>query len=173
MASIRCGSKQQEFRLREYHAFLASIEPKRARFKRRQQAAFEAERERWARAGPIAFVEAPDATSSRSRTRGRMPEGCRAVRSPVTASVWNIAVEAGQRVEAGREADRAGSDEDGDRGGGAQRRDVIEMLNCAQGALVLAGQNLVTLRQEVGCVKLNRSARCASCIGRARRSRRT
>jgi urea carboxylase len=27
---------------------------------------------------------------------------------------------------------------------------VIEVLNCVKGAMVLAGQNLVTLRQEVG-----------------------
>jgi biotin carboxyl carrier protein len=26
---------------------------------------------------------------------------------------------------------------------------IIEVLNCAKGAMVLAGQNLVTLRQEV------------------------
>ena len=31
-----------------------------------------------------------------------MPEGCRPVCSPVTASVWNIAVEPGQRVQAGQ-----------------------------------------------------------------------
>ena len=48
-------------------------------------------------------------SSSRAgdRRRGRssldaLPEGCRAVCSPVTASVWNIAVEAGQRVQAGQ-----------------------------------------------------------------------
>jgi urea carboxylase len=39
-----------EFRLRDYHAFLKSIEAEAARCKRRQQAAFEEERARWARA---------------------------------------------------------------------------------------------------------------------------
>ena len=35
-----------------YHAFLASIQGEAAGFKRRQQEAFEAERERWAGADP-------------------------------------------------------------------------------------------------------------------------
>jgi urea carboxylase len=46
-----------EFRLREYHAFLKSIEAEAAACKRRQQAAFDEERERWARAGKAAKVQ--------------------------------------------------------------------------------------------------------------------
>src|SRR4051812_31034301 len=40
--------EEQDFRIRDYHAFLKSIEPESAAFKARQQAAFDAERERWA-----------------------------------------------------------------------------------------------------------------------------
>jgi urea carboxylase len=47
-----------EFRLRDYHAFLQSIETEAATCKQRQQAAFEEERERWARAARPAVVEA-------------------------------------------------------------------------------------------------------------------
>jgi len=50
--------EQGEFRLREYHAFLKSIEPEAIACKRRQQAAFEEERERWARAAKAAKVSA-------------------------------------------------------------------------------------------------------------------
>jgi urea carboxylase len=50
--------EQGEFRLREYHAFLKSIETEAAACKGRQQAAFEEERERWARAGKAAEVSA-------------------------------------------------------------------------------------------------------------------
>jgi urea carboxylase len=48
--------EQGEFRLRDYHAFLQSIEAEAAACKRRQQAAFEEERERWARAAKSAEV---------------------------------------------------------------------------------------------------------------------
>jgi urea carboxylase len=45
-----------EFRLRDYHAFLKSIEAEAAACKRRQQTAFEEERERWARAAKATEV---------------------------------------------------------------------------------------------------------------------
>jgi urea carboxylase len=40
--------EEEEFRLRDYHRFLAGIQPSAAAFKARQQAAFVEERERWA-----------------------------------------------------------------------------------------------------------------------------
>src|SRR5204863_945807 len=88
------------FSMREYRAFLASIAPEARAAKQRQQAAFEAERERWAAAGQPAFVEAADDLPP--PTAGDVPEGCEAVRSPMTASVWHVAVQPGQRVEAGQ-----------------------------------------------------------------------
>lgn len=136
-----------QFRLRDYHQFLQSIESSAADFKSRQQEAFEAERERWAIAGADQFAEsaAPETVSSQGDTV--MPEGCRAVRSPTTASVWKVSVEPGQRVAAGErlivlEAMKM------EIAVVAPFAGVIEKLNCAKGALVMAGQNLVTLRQE-------------------------
>ena len=74
-----------------------------------------------------------------------VPEGCRAVSSPVTASVWSIAVELGQWVEAGQrlivlEAMKMEIVVTAPAGG------VLEKLHCSTGALVLAGQRLVTIR---------------------------
>jgi urea carboxylase len=134
--------EEAEFRVREYHAFLRSIEPEAAAFKRRQQAAFEAERERWARAP---YVPPPEVEALASDHLATVPEGCRAVASPVTASVWNIAVAPGQRVEAGQklivlEAMKM------EIAVAAPAAGVVEGLNCAPGALVSAGQHLVTLR---------------------------
>jgi len=135
--------EEREFRLREYHEFLRSIEGDAASFKRTQQEAFLAERERWAAAH---YEEAP-AAEIEDIGEPAIPEGCRAVRSPVTASVWNIAVEAGQQVQAG---DRLVVLE-------AMKMEIavsapfagtIERLNCAPGALVSAGQHLLTVRQE-------------------------
>jgi urea carboxylase len=137
----------QDFRLKDYHAFLASIEPETSAFKRRQQEAFEEERDRWARAGADPFVQ-PQSEPSEPAEPEAVPAGCRPVRSPVTASVWNIAVEPGQRVEMGQklivlEAMKM------EIAVAAPAAGIVEKLNCAKGALVTAGQHIVTLRQEV------------------------
>lgn len=68
---------------------------------------------------------------------------------PTTASVWKVSVEPGQRVIAGEklivlEAMKM------EIAVAAPMAGVIEVLNCVKGAMVLAGQNLVTLRQEAG-----------------------
>jgi urea carboxylase len=131
------------FSMREYHAFLRSIDPEARAFKQRQQAAFEAERERWAAAGQPEFVEPPDDLPS--ATPGELPEGCEAVRAPMTASVWQIAVEPGQRVEAGQrilvlEAMKMEVEII------AHTEGIVELLHCAKGAMVTAGQNLATVR---------------------------
>ena len=136
----------REFRLKDYHAFLASVENESAAFKRTQQAAFDAERERWAAAGADQFREPPEVDLAAAPVDA-VPEGCRPVCSPVTANVWNVAVETGQRVEAGQrlivlEAMKM------EIAVAAPFAAVIEKLNCAPGSLVTAGQNLVTLRQE-------------------------
>jgi urea carboxylase len=138
--------EEQDFRLKDYHAFLRSIEPEAAAFKRHQQEAFEQERERWAAAGADRFVQ-PQERDEPPAAPESVPEGCRPVRAPVTASVWNIAVKPGQRVEAGQklivlEAMKM------EIAVSAPWAGTIETLNCAKGALVSAGQHLITLRQE-------------------------
>jgi urea carboxylase len=131
------------FSLRAYHEFLRSTETQARSFKSRQQAAFLAERERWAAAGQPEFVEPPD--DFPVRTEAHIPVGCAAVRSPMTASVWQIAIEPGQRVEAGQtilvlEAMKT------EVAIVAPSEGVVELLHCAKGGLVTAGQNLATLR---------------------------
>jgi urea carboxylase len=138
----------QEFRLRDYHAFLKSTESEAAAFKKCQQAAFEEERERWAAAGLDAVVDAgADVAPNLAAGSGEIPEGCEAVRSPVTASVWNVAVETGQRVEAGQklmvlEAMKM------EIAVASPSAGTVESLSVAPGALVSAGQRLITLRPE-------------------------
>ncbi|HWC97497.1 MAG TPA: urea carboxylase [Candidatus Sulfopaludibacter sp.] len=140
-------TESQDFRLFDYHAFLRSIEGESAAFKRTQQEAFLAERQRWAESGLDTYREPPDVAAPEG-AEDRVPEGCRAVASPVTASVWNIAVQAGQRVEAGDrllvlEAMKM------EIAVAAPFAGIVERLNCSPGALVSAGQNLITVRQEV------------------------
>jgi urea carboxylase len=134
----------REFRLREYHAFLKSIKTEAEVFKTHQQAAFEAERERWAAAGQAEYIEPPEATGP--SPEADVPEGCSPVRSPISASVWNVAVEAGQRVEAGQklmilEAMKT------EIAVTAPRAGIVHSLACAAGALVWAGQTLLLLAE--------------------------
>jgi len=139
----RLDIEQTDFKLRDYHAFLRDIAPEAAAFKKNQQAAFVAERERWAAAGHPEFVEPPDETPS--AVPAGIPEGCEAVRAPMTASVWQVAVEPGQRVEAGErivvlEAMKM------EFVVVAPAEGVIEVVHCSRGGIVSAGQNLATLR---------------------------
>jgi len=134
----------REFRLREYHAFLKSIKTEAEAFKKHQQAAFEAERERWAAAGQAEYIEPPEAVEPAAETD--VPEGCSPVRSPISASVWNVSVEAGQRVEAGQklmilEAMKT------EIAVTAPRAGIVHSLACAAGALVWAGQTLLLLAE--------------------------
>ena len=134
----------RQFRLREYHAFLQSIRPEAEAFKKHQQTAFEAERERWAAAGQAEYVEPPEAAGP--APEAGVPDGCSPVRSPISASVWNVAVEAGQRVEAGQklmvlEAMKT------EIAVTAPKAGIVHSLACAAGALVWAGQILLLLAE--------------------------
>ena len=117
-----------EFRLSEYHASLKSIEAEAALCKKRQQAAFDEERERWAAAGLI--TRGVRCRSERRSARfGRRPAG-RLPRRNVSHH--------GQRVEChgrarsarggGSDVDRVGGDEDGNSRCSAQRRYCREIV---------------------------------------------
>ncbi|HEY4085280.1 MAG TPA: urea carboxylase [Bryobacteraceae bacterium] len=136
------------FQLAQYRAFLESTQAEASNFKRTQQAAFDAERERWAAAGQWNDAPALDTGPAGLNSEDSIPEGCQAVPSPLTANVWNVAVTPGEPVNAGQKlvvleamkmeimvtAPVAG---------------IVEKLSCTVGTLVSAGQNLVTLRAEV------------------------
>jgi len=138
--------EQQQFSLREYHAFLNSISSEAAEFKQHQQAAFIEERQRWAAAGQAEIVQAPEELPTHDG-EDAVPRGCEAVRSPITASVWNVAVEPGQRVEAGQklivlEAMKM------EVAVSAPTAGKVEELRCREGAFVTAGQSLIVFRPE-------------------------
>ena len=137
-------------KLRDYNEFLAANAASIGLFKQRQQAAFDAERERWERSGQVHYVaEFPDEAAS-SDAPFELPADCIAVASPVSGSVWEIPIRVGQRVNIGDnlvvieamkmeiaiEADEAGT--------------VQEVL-CAQGSPVKAGQALVIVQLEDTC----------------------
>ena len=133
------------FRLREYNAFLREIAPDAARFKERQQAAFQEERERWAAAGQAEYLDAPDVALPSAQS-AVVPEGCIAVLSPVTASVWNIGVMKGQPVQAGQKLIvlEAMKTEIAVTAGVSG---TIEAIECKAGAMVSPGQQLALIRE--------------------------
>lgn len=87
-----------EFRLRDYKAFLESIRDETAAFKSLQQAAFNAERQRWAEAG---FVVSEEPSAAPVGEGLDCPDGGRFVDSPVSGSVWKVLTRAGSNVAEG------------------------------------------------------------------------
>jgi urea carboxylase len=88
------------FRLRDYQRFLdengASIEE----FRARRQAAFEREREEWARAGKLTPESAlPDTEVATEPIQ--VPDGAELVEAPLGGNLWKVHVSAGQTIEKG------------------------------------------------------------------------
>jgi urea carboxylase len=90
--------EQQTFSYAHYAAGLAANAAGITAFKTRQQAAFEAERQRWLEAGLDTFIgDSPVAADE-----GAMPAGHFGVASSVPGNIWKILVEHGAEVEAGQ-----------------------------------------------------------------------
>jgi urea carboxylase len=89
--------RDEVFSLRDYQAFLRRDADDIAAFRARQQAAFAAERERWAALPPF------DAGADDAGPDGELvlPPGCALEAAPVPGSVWKIVVAAGDRVAPG------------------------------------------------------------------------
>jgi urea carboxylase len=131
------------FRLRDYRAFLATHADSIATFKAQQQAAFEAERERWRAAGQAEYLsdEAPAAPDDEADA---LPEGAQAVASAVQGSVWQVLVQPGQAVAAGQtlvvvesmKMEFAIS---------APRAGTVLRVACRAGGAVQAGQSVAVL----------------------------
>jgi urea carboxylase len=144
---LKLKVEETVLKLREYNRLLADNADSIRVFKQRQQAAFDAERERWEQSGQSRYeAELPDEAAS-ADAPFELPADCIAVASPVTGSIWEIPVKVGQRVDVGDnlvvveamkmeiaiEADEAGT--------------VQEVL-CAHGSPVKAGQALVIVQLE-------------------------
>ena len=136
--------EEGSFHLAHYEEFLESIRSGIHSFKERQSQAFREERERWKANGLMESASTlPDLPDDETQDLA-VPEGCEAVHAPMTASVFQIAAEPGQRVSAGQKlvvldamktelviaAPTAG---------------VVRDLLCKAGQMVSAGQQLAIL----------------------------
>jgi urea carboxylase len=81
---------------------------------------------------------------------GGIPEGATAVRSSMTASVWQVPATPGQRVEAGERVVILEAMKMEVAITSPVRGEVVE-VRCAPGAIVHAGQVLAVIRSENRC----------------------
>jgi urea carboxylase len=93
-------TEESSFRYSAYRAWLGENAASIAEFKRQQQGAFEAERERWRAAGQDVVASAGPSIVEEIE-RPQTPPGCSALASPIAGSVWKVAAGEGARVEAG------------------------------------------------------------------------
>jgi urea carboxylase len=133
---------EERFRLNEYRVFLNTIAEDAAAFKRRQQCAFEAERDRWRAADLDRVIEAADEPPQREVRA--TPAGYKALRSPAQGSIWHIAVHAGERVKQGQRLVIVESMKMEIAIAAPMDGTVAELL-CDQGAPVMAGESLLFL----------------------------
>ena len=90
-------TEETTFRLRDYHRFLREIAPEAAAFKARQQAAFDAERERWS---ATEFDAAEPSVAPGDTSDIELPENGAFVDAAVAGNVWKILVQPGETVTA-------------------------------------------------------------------------
>jgi urea carboxylase len=87
--------EETTLRLADYRHFLAQHAASIESFRERQQRAFAEERQRWRDAG---LSEAPAMEAPPVRTVVELPDGSEPVYAPVTGSLWQLRVQAGQQV---------------------------------------------------------------------------
>ncbi len=90
--------EESQLDLGEYLSFLEKEKASIDAFRTQQRAAFDAERERWRISG---VAETPVVETSMKSAAPALPDDCIAVTSPVSGSVWQIKVAAGQLVQKG------------------------------------------------------------------------
>jgi urea carboxylase len=136
--------EESSFNLRSYHDFITSIDSEASAFRTTQREAFREERERWRLNGLLEGSAPLDAAEPEEAT-GSVPEGCEAVSSPMTASVFQIAIEPGQRISAGTKLVVLDAMKT-EILISAPASGIVEEIRCVPGKLVHAGQALVVLR---------------------------
>jgi urea carboxylase len=139
----RLEIEETTFRMATYRAFLREHQTSIDAFKQRQQTAFVAERERWARLPPPPTEDAEAAAAGES-AEVALPTGSTAVRAEIPGSVWQLLVKVGDRVAAGDkvailETMKMETPVLAPVGG------TVRAVTCAPGNLVLPGQILLAV----------------------------
>ncbi|MEO8038012.1 MAG: urea carboxylase [Betaproteobacteria bacterium] len=144
LGRYRLEIEKSTFRLDEYHRFLEENATSIASFKSTQQAAFNAERERWKALGQEAFAADTNEAEIVTNPRAAVPPNGRVVATQVAGNVWKIPVKLGDAV---REGDPLVIVE-------SMKMEIniaapcsgrVLRLFCREGGQVAAGQDLVVI----------------------------
>ncbi len=136
--------ERTSFNLAEYQAFLASIQSESLEFREKQKEAFAEERERWARDGLLESNLLSDQKDD-SVIDGRVPEGCVAVNAPMTASIYELSVAVGERVEVGQRIVVLDAMKTEIMVASPVKGEILE-VRCRPGQLVASGQSIIIIR---------------------------
>lgn len=101
LGRYRLRIEESTFDLARYNDFLTRESASIGAFKARQQAAFEAERERWQAAGLAQVADPLDTPVASGPEAVMLEDGEVAVESHVHGNVWQLKVQPGDRVQAG------------------------------------------------------------------------
>jgi len=93
--------EETTFSLREYNQFLADNNDTITAFKTRQQASFDAERERWRASGQADYASDLTVAEAAPDSELDLPENGRAIASHVAGNVWKVEVDDGAEVKQG------------------------------------------------------------------------
>jgi urea carboxylase len=138
--------EQSEFQLHAYNEFLSQIKSESEAFRAVQQYAFSEERRRWAESGELNTSPGDDVPAEVPGDL-KIPAGCAALLASTTASVWQVHVAAGDKVEAGQRVFVLEAMKMEIAVHAARAGEVVEIL-CHAGSLVNSGQALMIYRPE-------------------------
>ncbi|MBW4520607.1 MAG: urea carboxylase [Scytolyngbya sp. HA4215-MV1] len=98
---VKLEIREETFSLRQYHELLQTNADEIAVFKAKQQAAFAIERDRWVAAGEFARQEVLEEIEVPEVPEVTLPEQSEAIVAHVSANVWQVLVQPGDRVAEG------------------------------------------------------------------------
>mgnify|MGYP000544199990 CR=1 FL=1 len=139
---LKLRIEEGQFSLQQYQAFLAQQADSINAFKQAQQAAFDAERERWKASGQDGSLSEPD--HAPAAEADAVPVGASAVGSPVPGSVWKVLVQEGEQVIEGQTLAIVESMKMEFPVLAPSNGKVLQ-VRCREGGAVSAGQNVVVL----------------------------
>jgi len=138
--------EETTFSLKQYNAFLKAESSAITAFKTQQQAAFNAERERWIATGQANYSNDAEVVNDVAEALV-LSEGSRAIASHVAGNLWQVQVQVGDSVKAGDVVVIIES----------MKMEIavtapcdgkVTSLLCAAGNPVSAGQNLIVIEEQ-------------------------
>ncbi|HSH73556.1 MAG TPA: urea carboxylase [Methylophilaceae bacterium] len=138
--------EEQTFRLRDYNQFLSNEAESITAFKTRQQAAFDAERERWIASGQANYSNESELVAA-DTDELVLSENSRAVASHVAGNLWQVKVKEGDTVVEG-DAVVIVESMKMEITVAAPFSGKVSRVLCHEGGSVAAGQNLFVIETE-------------------------